>query len=112
EPGVTRLAAGGRYTLTVGSDTNRAIGTYRLRLFPVPPPSRFHIEIGGAIAEHIPATGAGVIESAGAEDVYSFAAAAGQRVYFRVRSYSEGLGGIRWRLVDEDDVPVFDTCLG
>jgi hypothetical protein len=83
-----------------------------LQLFPVPAPTQLSIKIGDAIKESVPGAGAGVIESPGAEDVYTFTATPRQRVYFRTWEYSTGLAYIKWKLIDENGMEVFDTCLG
>jgi hypothetical protein len=59
-------------------------------LFAVPEPKQFSIKIGDAIKEAVPGAGAGVIESPGAEDVYTFNAVPRQNVYFRVWEFSTG----------------------
>lgn len=112
EPGVQTLTKGGSYTLTVGNDKDPGTGTYQLQLFAVPTPTLFSIKIGDAIKENVPGAGAGVIESPGAEDVYTFNATPRQRVYFRAWEYSTGLSYIKWKLTDENGMEVFDTCLG
>jgi hypothetical protein len=111
-PGVQNLRAGGRYTLIVGSDRDSGIGTYRLHLHDVPDPDRFKIAIGDVIAEDAPGPGAGVIESPGVEDVYSFEASPRQRVYFRVREHSSGIAYAKVRLLDSNETQVFESCLG
>jgi hypothetical protein len=75
-------------------------------------PTQFSIKIGDSIKENLPGTGAGVIESPGAEDVYTFTAKPRQRVYFRAWEPSTGLSYIKWKVVDEDNMTVFDSCLG
>jgi TIR domain len=112
EPGVQTLVKGGNYTLTVGSDNDPATGTYQLQLFNVPPPNRFSIKIGDIIKENTPGPGAGTVESPGAEAIYTFAAAPRQNVYFRMFESSNGMSYIKWRLVDDNDMEVFNTCLG
>ena len=112
EPGVQILSRGGTYTLTVGSNNDASTGTYQLRLFNVPAPSQFSVKIGDEIKEDVPGPGAGAIEVPGAEDIYTFTAAARQRVYFRIVEYSAGMASIKWRLVDENGMEVFNTCLG
>lgn len=111
EPGVQVLTRGGMYLLTVGSESDPTTGTYRLQLFDVPPPQQFAVKIGDAVKENLPAPGAGTIESPGASDVYTFKAAAGQRVYFRMASHSD-IPYMKWRLVDDNDMQVFDACFG
>jgi len=112
EPGVQTLTKGGKYTLTVGNDKDPSTGTYQLQLFDVPAPHRFAVKIGDMIKEGVPGTGAGVIESPGAEDVYTFGAAPRQRVYFRMWEHSTGMSYINWRLVDDNGMELFNTCLG
>ena len=112
EVGVQTLRKGGPYTLTVGNDRNAATGVYQLQLFNVPPPNQFAIKIGDAIKDNAPGPGAGAIESPGADDIYTFTAAARQRVYFRMLEHSNGMAQIKWRLTDGNDMEVFDTCLG
>jgi hypothetical protein len=112
EAGVQTLRKGGAYTLTVGHDRNAATGTYQLQLFNVLPPNQFAIKIGDAIKDNVPGPGAGVIESPGAEDIYTFAATSRQRVYFRMFEHGNGMAQIKWRLTDANGMEVFDTCLG
>jgi hypothetical protein len=112
QPGVQNLRVGGRYTLIVGSDRESGIGAYRLQLLDVPDPDRFKIAIGDVVGENDTGPGAGVIESPGVEDVYSFDALPRQRVYFRVREISSGIGSVRIRLIDSNEMPVFESCLG
>ena len=112
EPGVQTLTKGGTYTLTIGNDKDPATGTYQLQLFNVPPPDQFSVKIGDVIKENMPGSGAGVIESPGAEDIYALTATARQRVYFRMWEHSNGLSYIKWRLVDENGMELFNTCLG
>jgi len=112
EPGVQLLTKGGSYTLAVGGDNDPSTGTYELQLFAVAAPSQFTIKIGDTIKETVPGPGAGVIESPGAEDVYSFNAAPRQNVYFRVWEHSGGLSYIKWKLTDDNGMELFDSCLG
>jgi hypothetical protein len=70
--------------------------------------SAMSIEIGDKIEDGIPAPGAGVIETPGKQDVYTFTATPGQKVYFRLLEYGEGMDYINWRLVDENDTVLFD----
>ena len=112
DPGVQILTKGGNYTLTVAGDNDPSTGTYELQLFAVPEPKQFSIKIGDAIKEAVPGAGAGVVESPGAEDVYTFNAAPRQNVYFRVWEFSTGLSYIKWKLVDDNGMELFDSCLG
>lgn len=110
--GVRALTKGGTYTLTVGNDKHPATGTYQFQLFDVPPANRFSVKIGDQIKEDTPGAGAGIIESPGAEDVYTFNATPRQKVYFRTWEHSTGMSYIKWQLTDGDGMKVFDTCLG
>ena len=112
EPGVRALTKGGTYTLTIGNDKNPATGTYQMQLFDVPPPSQFSIKIGDQIKEDVPDPGAGIIESPGAQDIYTFDARPRQKVYFRGWEHSAGMSYIKWQLTDSAGMVVFDTCLG
>jgi len=112
EPGVRALTKGGTYTLTIGNDKNPATGTYQIQLFDVPPPDQFSIKIGDQIKEDVPDHGAGIIESPGAQDIYTFDARPRQKVYFRGWEHSAGMSYIKWQLTDSAGMVVFDTCLG
>lgn len=111
EPGAQLLRRGGTYTMTVGSDRVPATGTYRLQLFAIPPPKAFQIRIGDKIKEDAPGPGAGRIESPGAKNLYTFAAAAGQRVYFRMFDHEKEMEQISWKLADPEGMDVFDARL-
>lgn len=112
EPGAQTLIKGRVYTLTLGNRTDPATGTYRLQLTNVPAPNRFSIKIGDRIKPGVPGAEAGVIESPGAEDIYVFTAAPGQKVYFHLLERSNGMDYNKWRLVDENGMEIFNTCLG
>jgi len=75
------------------------------------PAEAIKVHIGDRIEEgRLP--GAGKIEKPFEKDLYVFQARPGQRVYFRVLKYGDGLASIKWRLVDAEDTKVFDACLG
>jgi hypothetical protein len=112
EPGVQTLVSGGKYTLIVHSASDPSTGTYRLQLFDVPPPDEASIKIGDKVRPGVPTARAGAIESPGAQDVYNFTAAAGQKVTFRLLQKSVGMDGLRWQLADENGMVIFNTCLG
>ena len=111
EPGVQILTKGGTYTLTVGHQNNPATGTYRVQLYDVPKAKQFSINIGDKIRPGVPAAGAGTIESPGTEDVYIFSATPGQKVSFRVTERGKGMDYINWRLVDDNGMEQFNSCL-
>ena len=92
------LSRGGTYTLTVDGNLD-STGTYRFQLWNVPPPQQFAIAIGDVISNSVPGPGAGNIETPGVEDVYTFTAQAGQRVYFDDQASSVS-GNVTWRAVD------------
>ena len=80
------------------------------------PPSRtvagaFTLTPSGRVLEDVPGPGAGVIESVGSTDVYVLDARPGQRIYFHMVQATSAIGGARWKLVDAEGMPVFDTCL-
>jgi hypothetical protein len=112
EAGVQTLTRGGPYLLTVGNAKDAATGSYKLRLTNVPPADQFNIRPSSRIGDGIPGPGAGMIETPGASDAYVFSAAAGQRVYFRMREHGANMEYIKWRLADQDEQEVFNTCLG
>jgi hypothetical protein len=105
EVGVQALTKGGTYTLTVGNKSNPSTGTYTLQLFDVPPARQFTIRIGDKIRP-------GVIESPGAEDIYTFTATPGQKIAFRLLERDAGMVQNSWRLVDENGMNIFNSCLG
>lgn len=112
DPGVQTLIQGGTYILTVGNPKDPATGPYKLRLTNVPPADRFEIRPNSRIADGTPGRGAGMIETPGASDEYVFSAAAGMRIYFRMREHGASMSQIKWRLTDQDEQDVFNTCLG
>ena len=111
-PGVRTLVRGGRYTLRVGSTDDPATGIYSVHLIDVPEPDRLPITLGSLVRDDVPARGAGIIESPGVEDVYTFTAPPRQRVYVRVREHSSGVAQLRLRLTDENGMPILEQCLG
>lgn len=72
----------------------------------------FAIKIAEMVSDGVPRAGAGNIETPGAEDLYRFAAAAGQRVYFHMFEYDKSMGYLKWRLTDPDGAEIFNSCLG
>jgi hypothetical protein len=112
QPGVRTLVRGGTYEMRVGSAEDPSTGLYALHVIDVPDPDRFRIKAGETVREDVPAQGAGIIESPGVEDVYTFTAAPRQRVYVRVREHSPGIAQLRLRLTDENGMAILDQCLG
>jgi hypothetical protein len=113
DPGVITLDRGGEYTLVIGNDdpNGAGYGTYRIRLWEVPEPNAFEIDLDQQISKDDPGTGAGVIESPGATDIYTFSAESGQDVYFQVTNPPQSSDSIYWRVTDNVANVVFDTCL-
>jgi len=113
DPGVITLDRGGEYTLTVGNDDpeEAGYGTYRIKLWDVPPPDEFEISLDEQISEDELGDGAGYIESPGALDVYTFDAEPGQGAYFQVTKPPQTGDSMNWRVTDEADNVLFDTCL-
>lgn len=113
DPGAVILDRGGTYTLTVGNDdlSNAATGTYRIKLWDLPSPDMFTINIGDKIANGEPDAGAGFIEVPGANDVYTFTADPGQMVYFQVVQLPQTSDTIYWRVTDQVEQKLFETCL-
>jgi hypothetical protein len=111
QPGVHTLTLGGTYTLTVGEDRDDSTGTYQFQLWDVPAPDEFSISIGDVVSDGNPGPGAGNIETPGVKDIYTFTVTPGQTVTFDVQAHS-GTYWINWKLTDENDEQVFDTCLG
>ena len=111
--GVQTLQLGGEYTLIVGEDRDPASGAYEVRLYNVPSANEFAITLGDrvAIEDGAPAAGAGVIESPGVKDVYTFSATKNQQVFFQLPKYATGMEYLKWKLVDADDTVVFDEYL-
>jgi hypothetical protein len=102
-----RLPQAGEYRLIV-SGSDGATGAYRAILWPVPAPQQFPLAIGDTIAAGRPGSGAGNIESPGAQDHYTFTADKPQRVYLDVKECASN-GTLVWALLRPDDEPVFEN---
>jgi len=101
--GIRALERGGAYTITVfGLAT--AAGPYQFTVSNVPPPDRFTIGVGNRVSNNVPGRGAGNIETAGAQDIYTFSATAEQVVFFDLQ---QATPDFRWRCVDADGAEVF-----
>jgi hypothetical protein len=113
DPGAITLDRGGIYTLTIGNteSSNQAAGTYRIKLWELPPSDVFEINIGDKISNGTPGEGAGFIEVPGANDIYTFAADPGQTVYFQIVQPPQTSDVIYWHLMDQVEQKVFDSCL-
>ena len=113
DPGAVTLDREGTYTLTVGNDDPEGAGTgeYRIKLWELPPPDEFTINLEDRIARDIPGEGAGHIENPGSNDIYTFTADSGQDVYFQVKERPQTNDEIYWRVEDDQENEVFNTCL-
>jgi hypothetical protein len=111
--GPLALASAGQYTLTVRAVTDTT-GTYGFTLSESTSDT-FAINIGDTIAPDSPA-GAGHIEDPGNTDVYTFNAAAGQRVFFNpgavlADQVGQNCSYFPWTLTDPDGNVVFGAGL-
>lgn len=104
----------GTYTLTVGNDDPNGAGTgaYRIKIWDLPPPDEFTINLDDEISRDVPGTGAGYIENPGSNDIYTFTADSGQDVYFQVKEPPQTNDTINWRAEDDQGNELFNTCLG
>ncbi|MFO1497585.1 MAG: dockerin type I domain-containing protein [Verrucomicrobiota bacterium] len=113
-PGVLTLVKGGNLKLIVGNGlvptfrpTPADTGTYEFKLWDVPPAQQFNIAIGDLVTNGLPAAGAGMIETPGTQDVYTFTATPGQAVYFQKVGTFDSLSFITWTLRDEEGERIF-----
>jgi serine/threonine protein kinase len=111
DPGLQTLESGGTYTMTVDSANSHGTGAYGVKVWSVPPPNQFEIQIGDSVSRDDPGPGAGFIEAPGAHDIYTFTASAGQTVLFQVIKVPNTGTSIYWRLEDEAQNELFNTCL-
>jgi hypothetical protein len=77
------LDTGGRYTLRVFAYYDK-VGGYAFKLWDVPPPDEFEIELGQEVRRDTPGPGAGMLEQPAVSDVYRFQAEAGTSIMFDV----------------------------
>lgn len=106
DAGVRVLPKSGSYTLTVYSDPGKS-GIYSFQIFSAVPQT-FTLQLDQTVTNNVPASGAGILESPGAIDVYKFNATAGQRVYFDEMTGIACSSGIRWSLANPSGVVIFD----
>ncbi|MBZ0289939.1 MAG: lamin tail domain-containing protein, partial [Anaerolineae bacterium] len=90
EVGRRTLTETGNYVLTVQDNSSTATGTYSFKIWGVTDNS-FPIVVGDTVSNGVPGAGAGNIEVPGANDVYTFSAAAGDILYFDALSTSASL---------------------
>jgi hypothetical protein len=106
--GLVQLERGGEYTLTV-SGYQSEIGTYRARLWEVPAPETFSVEIGGTVAAETTGAGAGSIESPGVQDIYLFDVLPGHSILIEVL---EADFTAYWQLTGPESEQVFSGYRG
>jgi hypothetical protein len=106
DAGLVTFAKTGQYQVTVYGKAD-GVGTYQFEIYPVVPQT-FPLSIGQVVKKDIPAAGAGIIETPGATDVYTFTGTAGATVYFDEQSGAGCESVLGWKLVDPDGVTVFD----
>jgi hypothetical protein len=106
--GIHALESSGQYTLTV-SGYDAKTGTYRAKIWDVPEPDRFETEIGQPIPEDVDDESAGVIETPGVQDVYSFEAAPGQSILIEVL---EADFTVYWQLIGPEGTQIFSGYRG
>jgi hypothetical protein len=103
------LARGGAYTIIVSGNAN-TVGTYSFKLWPIGSDQSFAINLGDTVSDGVPAVGAGNIETAGVQDIYTFTVAPGQEVYFEDRGATPS-GNIRYDVYDPEDNYLFGEWL-
>ncbi|MEP7136456.1 MAG: serine/threonine-protein kinase [Chloroflexota bacterium] len=111
DPGLLTLDRGGKYTITVGSKNSHGTGTYAIKVWAVPAPDEFTINIGDTVSRDNPGPGAGFIDTPGSSDIYTFTAIAGQTVTLKITELPDTSDVIYWRLEDESGKELFNTCL-
>ncbi|MCA9290490.1 MAG: hypothetical protein KDA25_05145 [Phycisphaerales bacterium] len=92
--GAFELTESGTYTVT-GYGSASTTGTYSFIVWEVNDRDVFAIELEETVGIDQPGPGAGTIEEAGATDVYTFDAVAGDRLYFD--SVASSTCNLRWR---------------
>ncbi len=75
-------------------------------------PASFAIVLGQTVTTNVPGPGAGVIESAGGQDVYTFTVPAGKAVYFDELTGYNCDGKLRWQCIGSKGEQVFDEQFG
>jgi hypothetical protein len=106
DPGNFTLPTSGTYTVTVYGGTD-ATGTYAFNVVPALTQS-FSVIRDQIVTNGVPGPGAGVIETAGAHDSYSFSATAGQTVYFDALTGNPCDPKLRWKCMGPTNQVLFD----
>jgi hypothetical protein len=109
DPGLITLDRSDTYGLYVGNQTGPATGTYSFKIWSVAPPDEFSISIGDSVSRDTPGTGAGFIETPGAQDIYTFTGTAGLTIVLTLPDTD--LPELYWRLEDESGNEIFNTCI-
>lgn len=106
----TGPASPANYTIVVKYCCNceSPVGTYSFKLYDVPTPVTYPIVAGVAVTEGAPAAGAGILTIPGEQDLYTFTATAGEKVYFK--TYGAAAPMI-WTLNRPDATEVFSVRL-
>lgn len=102
------LERGGTYTLTIDGESTRT-GPYSFRIHNVPAPQSFALNMGDIVGLDQPTSGAGHIETIGAQDIYTFDAETGQTINLQLLQGSGGCCDLSATLVGPDGEIVFDT---
>lgn len=76
----------------VGSNDPQHLGKYSFQLKAIDD-SSYALQLGTIVANGTPAAGAGRIEAAGSQDLYTFSGNAGQRVVFKQLAVDSAFGG-------------------
>jgi hypothetical protein len=88
-----------RLRLFAQSNATNHIGTYSMRVRSIPADQYFVIQPGDTVTNNLPALGAGNIEVAGAQDIYTFNATAGQSLSFEAISRSAAFNNwLHWEV--------------
>jgi serine/threonine protein kinase len=109
--GLTQLERGGVYTLAVGQENDNSTGVYQIKIWDVPPPQEFSVEIGSEISRDVPGAGAGYIETPGVKDIYTFTAEPGEVIVLEFIKTPGNSTLTTWALFDELDYQIGSSCL-
>ena len=110
--GRTVLAEAGAYKIRVYSDGTDPtwIGPYSFRVTSIPPDQTFPYTLGTTVSDGVPAPGAGRLEVAGAEDNYTFTAAANDLVFFESIAQDPAFkNSLRWELIKPSGTALFSS---
>jgi hypothetical protein len=104
------LTEAGTYRLRVYAQSVSAthVGSYSIRIRPVPADQYFTIQPGDTVSNNVPALGAGIIDAPGAQDFYLFNGAAGQSLSFEAIDKSAAFAGwLQWEVKAPSGANVF-----